>query len=197
MRKPIIDVTVKRQDPFPETPVIPNVDLGKLLKTSGEVSWKRLSSLGQITPTIHFAMKEALEETESTFSTAILSPGGEKTKLPSSPSTTSIAISADLPLTEKQLTITEGELSAEPSDSEVVWLPSTSRGMVSTSTAVGSQFVDFESFDEVPEDVLAKQLYEAYGKEMRGARTSLIMMAQELIENPTVLDVAELRSLKR
>ncbi|VDK36183.1 unnamed protein product [Taenia asiatica] len=196
IRKSVTDPIIKRQDLFPETPVVPNVDLGDLLKTIKEVSWKSLSSFGQIIPTIHFSIKEAVEETESTYSMAAPSSSSEKKKLPSSSSNTSVPISVDLPLTEKQLTITEGELSAEPSDSELMWLPSTSRGMVSTSTAAGSQFVDFESFDEVPEHLQAKWLYEAYGGEMRGTRTSLIRKAQEMVENPTVFDVAELRSSK-
>ncbi|KAL5966702.1 hypothetical protein TSMEX_005569 [Taenia solium] len=196
IRKSVTDAIIKHQDPFPETPVVPNVDLGDLLKTIKEISWKSLSSFGQITPTIHFSIKEAVEETKSIYSMAAPSSSGGRKKLPSSSSTTSIAISVDLPLAEKQPTITEGELSPEPSDSEVVWLPSTGRGMVSTSTAADSQFVDFESFDEVPEDLLAKRLYEAYGGEMRGTRTSLIRKAQEIVENPTVFDVAELRSSK-
>ncbi|KAL5106610.1 hypothetical protein TcWFU_001824 [Taenia crassiceps] len=196
MQKPILDAVVERQDLFLKTPVVPYIDLGELLKTIKGVSWKSLSSFGQITPTIHFTIKEALEETESTYSMAAPSSSNEKKGLSSSSSTASIAISVDLPLTEKQLTITEGDLSAETSDSEAVWLPNTSRGIISTSTAVGSQYVDFETFDEVAEDLLAKRLYESYGGEVQGSRKSLIRMAQEMIENPTVFDVVEMRSSK-
>uniref|UniRef100_A0A915EXI7 Uncharacterized protein n=1 Tax=Echinococcus canadensis TaxID=519352 RepID=A0A915EXI7_9CEST len=200
MRKSITDAIVKCNDPFPKIPVVPNIDLGELLLTTTEASRKSLSSYGQIIQNFRFApdgpkyIKEALEETESTYSMSTPSFSDIARKSPSSSSTTSFTISVDLPLAEKQSTITEGEMSAESSVSEVVWLPRMSKGIPSTSTAAENPFVDVETFEDFPEDMLAKRLYEAYGGELQETRSSLMRMTQKVVENPAVFDVAELRS---
>ncbi|CDI97928.2 conserved hypothetical protein [Echinococcus multilocularis] len=200
MRKSITDSIVKCNDPFPKIPVVPNVDIGELLLTTTEASRKSLSSYGQIIQNFRFApdgpkyIKEALEEAESTYSMSTPSSSDIKRKSPAPSSTDSFTISVDLPLAEKQSTITEGEMSAESSESEVVWLPRMGKGIPSTSTAAENPFVDVETFEDVPEDMLAKRLYEAYGGELQETRSSLMRMAEKVVENPAVLDVVELRS---
>ncbi|VDM16455.1 unnamed protein product [Hydatigera taeniaeformis] len=188
MRKSVSDAMAVHKDLFPGTSVVPNIDLGELLKAVEEGSLKRLSSLKETTPTFHFAIKEAVEETESTYSTATLYTSERKNKSPSPSPTASIAVSMELTETEKQPTFTEEELSSESSDSEMVWSPS--------RTAAGRQLVDVESFEDVTEDVLAKRLFEAYGGEMQTTRPSLIKMAREMVENSMIFDAAELRSLQ-